>query len=88
MSETVNDPTMSGVVLVLMLVRSSIAWSLLWSKDEMPAAELNDEVDRDVQASAVTVREFRCGSHRQIFTSKYWDILPFYRGIYERYLYW
>ena len=76
---------MSGVVLVLMLVRSLNAWSLLWSKHEMPAAELNDEVDSDVQASAVTAREFRCGSHPQTFIG---TSFRFYRGIYERYLYW
>ena len=40
----------------------------LWSKYEMPAAELNDEVESEVQASAVSAREFRCGIHRQIHT--------------------
>ena len=67
----VNDPTMSGVVLVLMLVRSLLAWSRLWSKHEMHAAELSDEVEGEVQASAVSVREFRCESHRQTFTGTY-----------------
>ena len=34
----------------------------------MHAAELGDEVESAVQASAVGVREFRCESHRQTFT--------------------
>ena len=66
-----NNPTMSGVVLVLMLVRSLLVWSRLWSKHEMQAAELSDEVEGEVQASAVSVREFRCESHRQTFTGTY-----------------
>ena len=41
-SKKVNDPTISGVVLVPMLLRSLLAWSRLWSKHEMYAAELND----------------------------------------------
>ena len=62
---------MSGVVLVLMLVRSLLACSRLWSKHEMHAAELSDEVESEVQASVVSVREFRCESHRQTFTGTY-----------------
>ena len=62
---------MSGIVLVLMLVRSLLAWSRSWSKHEMHAADLNDEVDSEVQASAVSVREFKCESHRQTFTGTY-----------------
>ena len=65
--EKVNDPTMSGVMLVLRLVRSLSAWSRLWSKHEMRAAELSDEVQSEVQASTVSVREFRCESNRQIY---------------------
>ena len=37
-SKKVNDPNMSGVVLVLMLLRSLLAWSRLWSKHEMHEA--------------------------------------------------
>ena len=44
---------MSGVVLVLMLLRSLLAWSRLWSKREMHAAEFSDEVESEVQARAV-----------------------------------
>ena len=55
-SKKVNDPTMSAVVLVLMLVRRFLAWSRLWSKHEMHAAELSDEVESEVQAAAVSVR--------------------------------
>ena len=62
---------MSGIVLVLMLVRSLLAWSRSWSKHDMHAADLNDEVDSEVQASAVSVREFICESHRQTFTGTY-----------------
>ena len=64
----VSDPTMSWVVLVWMLVRSLLAWSRLWFKHEMHAAELRDGVESEVRASAVSVREFRCESHRQILT--------------------
>ena len=70
-SNKVNDPTMSGVVLVLMLVRSLLAWSRLLVKHEMRAAELSDELESEVQASAVSVREFRCEGHRQTFTRTY-----------------
>ena len=62
---------MSGVVLVLMLVRHLLAWSRLWSKHEMHAAELSDEVESEVDASAGSVRELRCESHRQTFTGTY-----------------
>ena len=62
---------MSGVVLVLMLKQSLVAWSRLWSKHEMHAAELSDEVESEVQASAVSVREFRCEGHLQTFTGTY-----------------
>ena len=58
-------------MLVLLLVRSLLAWRGLWSKDETHAAELSDEVESGVQASAVSVREFRCESHRQVFTGTY-----------------
>ena len=71
MSKKGNDPTMSRLVLALMLVRSLLAWSRLWSKHEMHAAELSDEVESEVQASAVSVREFRCESHRQTFTGTF-----------------
>ena len=54
-----------------MLVRSLLAWSRLWSKNEMHSAELNDEVESEAQASAVSVREFRCESHRQVLTGTY-----------------
>ena len=77
---------MSGVVLVLMLVRHLLAWSRLWSKHEMHAAELSDEVESEVDASAGSVRELRCESHRQIFTGTYFFAL--HRGIYELYLNW
>ena len=43
------------VVLVLMLVRSLIGWSRLWSTHEMHATELSDEVESEVQASALSV---------------------------------
>ena len=43
------------VVLVLMLVRSLLAWTRLWSKHEMRAAELSDELESEVQASAVNM---------------------------------
>ena len=62
---------MSGVMLVLMLVRRLLAWTRLWLKHEMNAAELSDEVESEVQATAVSVREFRCESHRQTFTGTY-----------------
>ena len=70
-SKKVNDPTMSGVVLVLMLLRSLLAWSRLWSKHEMHAAELSDWVDSDVQASAVSVRV----QMRESSSNIYWDII-------------
>ena len=70
-SDNVNDPIMSGVVLILTLVRSLLAWGCIRSKHEMPAAEMSDEVESEVQASAVSVRELRCGSHRQIFSGTY-----------------
>ena len=34
----------------------------------MHAAELSDEVESEVQATAVSVTEFRCEGHRQTFT--------------------
>ena len=77
---------MSGVVLVLMLVRHLLAWSRLWSKHEMHAAELSDEVESEVQASAVSVREFRCESHRQTLLGH--SSLLLHRGIYELYINW
>ena len=70
-SKKVNDPNTSGVVLVLMLVRSLLAWSRLYSKHEMHAAELSYDVESEVQAAAVSVKEFRCESHRQTFTGIY-----------------
>ena len=70
-SKKVDDPTMSGVVLVLMLVRSLLAWSRLRSKHDTHAAELSDEVGSEVQEYAVSVREFRYESHRQTFTGTY-----------------
>ena len=54
-SNKVNNSTMCGVMLVLMLVRSLLAWSRLWPKHEMLAAELSDEVESEIQASAVSV---------------------------------
>ena len=77
-SKKVNDPTMSGVVLVLMLGRSLLAWSRLWSKHKMHAAELCDDVESEVQASAVSVREFWCESHRQTLTGTYQVLLCIY----------
>ena len=70
-SKKVNDPTISGGELVLMLVRSLLDWSRLWSQHEIHAAELSHKVESEVQASAVSVREFRCESHRQTFTGTY-----------------
>ena len=70
-SKKVNDSTMSGVVLVLMLVRSLLTWSRSWSKHEMHAAELSDEVESEVQATVVIVRDFRCESHCQTDTGTY-----------------
>ena len=54
-----------------MLVRSLLVWSRLRSKHEMHAAELSDEMETDERATAVSVREFRCDSHGQIFTGTY-----------------
>ena len=34
----------------------------------MDAAELSDEVESELQANAVSVREFKCESRRQIFS--------------------
>ena len=45
--------TVSGVALVLTPVRSLSALSRLWSKHEMHAAELSDEVESKVQPNAV-----------------------------------
>ena len=76
---------MSAVVLVLMLLRSLLAWSRLWSKHEMHAAELSDEMETDERATAVSVREFRCDSHGQIFTGTYffafisWDLRAIFK---------
>ena len=56
---------------MLMLVRSFVPCSRLWSKHEIHAAELSDEVESEVQASAVSVREFRCEGHRQTLTRTY-----------------
>ena len=50
----------------------------------MRAAELSDELESEVQASAVSVREFRCEGHRQTFTRTY--VFVFNRGFYELYL--
>ena len=76
------------LAFALMLVQSLLAWSrLLWSKHEMPAVELCDEENSEVQASAVSVREFRFGTHRQIligafseyfFTFLLWDLRAIY----------
>ena len=49
----------------------------------MPTAELCDEEESEVQASAVSVREFRCGSHRQVFIGTYLFTFISYREIYE-----
>ena len=75
---------MSGVVLVLVLVRSLllVAWSRLWSTHAMHATELNDEVESEVQATAVSVREFRC-ENRSGHTS-----LLLNRGIDQLYVHW
>ena len=70
-SKRVNDPTMSGLALVLMPVRSLLAWSRLRSKREMYAAELSDEVKSEVQASAVCERIQK----RESSSNVYWDIL-------------
>ena len=80
-----NDPTISGVALVLLLVRSLLAWSRLWSKHEMHAVELSDEGESKVQASAVSVREFRCESHRRTFIGTYFSALISWhlRGIHK-----
>ena len=37
----------------------------------MHAAELSYDVESEVQAAAVSVKEFRCESHRQTFTGIY-----------------
>ena len=63
-----NDMTLTGVVLVLILERILLAWSHVGSKHELHAAYLNDKVESEVEASAVSVRGFRCESHRQTFT--------------------
>ena len=70
-SKKVNDPTMSGVVLVLMSVRILLAWSRLQSKHEMNAAELSNEVENEVQASAVCVRV----QMRESSSNIKWDML-------------
>ena len=83
----VNNPTISvpGTCFALMLVQSLLAWSrLLWSKHEMPATDLCYKEDSEVQASGVSVREFRFGTHRQIFIGTYfftflsWDLRAMY----------
>ena len=86
MSKKGNDPTMSGVVFVLMLVRSLLAWSRLWSKHELHAAELSDEVESEVQASAVSVRVQMRVIVRHLHTGT--TFLLLYRGIYEIYFNW
>ena len=70
-SKKVAEPTMPGVVSVLMLSRSLLAWSRLWSKHEMHAAELNDEVESEVQATTVGERV----QMRESSSNVYWDIL-------------
>ena len=70
-SKKVNDPIVSGVALVRMLVQSLLAWSRLWSKHEMHAAELNDEVESEVQATTVGERV----QMRESSSNVYWDIL-------------
>ena len=41
----------------------------------MHAAELSDEVESEVEASAVSAREFKCESHRQTVTGTYFFAL-------------
>ena len=71
---------MSGLALVLMLVRSLLAWSRLWSEQKMHAAELSDEVESEVQATAVCERV----QMRESSSNINWDIpgtsLHLYRG--------
>ena len=62
---------MSGVALVLMLVRSLLAWSRLWSEQKMHAAELSDEVESEVQATAVCERV----QMRESSSNVCWDIV-------------
>ena len=59
-------------MLVRNLVLRIIAWSA-YGKHEMPAAEMSDDVDCEVQAIAVGAREFRCGSNRQMFFGPYFS---------------
>ena len=54
-----------------LLVRSLLAWSRLWSKHEMHATELSDEVESEVPASAVCERV----QMRESLSNVYWDKL-------------
>ena len=43
-------------------------------RHEMPAAEMSDDdVESEVQVSAVSAREFTCGSHRQMLIGTYFS---------------
>ena len=85
-SNKVNDPTMSGVVLVLMLVRSFLAWSRLWSKHEIVQQSwaMNWRASyRQVQSvwesSDARVNVKHLLGHTSLF---------FNRGFYELYMIW
>ena len=65
--------------------RLRTAWRRLWSKHEMHAAELSEEVESEVETSVVGVREFRCESHRH---SPGHTSLLLHRGNYELHLNW
>ena len=48
-----------------------VSWSA-YGKHELPAAELSvDDVESEVQVSAVSATEFTCGSHRQMLIGTY-----------------
>ena len=44
-----------------------------YGKHEMPAAELSDDVESEVQVSAVSAREFTFASHHQMFIETYFS---------------
>ena len=51
-----------------------LAWSGLWSKHDVHAAALSDEVESEVQASADPVRV----QMRESSSNTYWDILLYF----------
>ena len=85
-SNKVNDPTMSGVVLVLMLVRSFLAWSRLWSKHEI----VQQSWAMNWRASYRQVQSVWESSDARVIVKHLLGhtSLFFNRGFYELYMIW